>query len=314
MRNLGFIIGFLMATSVFAQFGTPQFAKEIVPTGQIGLTLSKGWGIWALDLNDPAVGAKPTKQVYSRKPGYCCWLKFTTQNMDEVWFTIKGNPNIKPPSYDFPEFLVYQFGGSGDSLQKLVEEGKIRPIRTTGFTMYDGNYSLHGSGLSPFETDTFLKDPDGTGFLKPLQAGKGVQYYVVIQSLCWLCGMDEPDCIERFAIKNNKVTICFGSSCGYPPLTLRNISFGSGNSTITGKVPQLDRLVGVLKSDTSLQILITGYTDSIGDMSANQKLSEKRAMAVHNYLKAKGVNGKQITVIGKGESDPLVLNDTEANH
>ena len=314
MKFLAIVSHLLFTASyAFAQYGTPQHAKEIVPTGQLPLTVSKGWGVWALDLNDPAVKSKPTKQVFSRKPGNCCWLKFKTQNSDQLWFTIKIVNSVKPPAYDFPEFLIYQFSGSGDSLQQLIETGKIQPIRITGFSMYDGNYSLHGSGLSPFETDTFLKDPGTTGYLKPLQAEKGTQYYLVIQSLCWLCGIDEQDCIERCIATNNKVSICFGSFCGYPPLTLRNVSFASGNSKITGKVYQLDRLASLLKSDTSLKILITGHTDSIGDISANQELSEKRAVAVENYLKAQGIKTSQIAIKGKGESEPLVPNDTEEN-
>lgn len=311
-KILSILIGIYISTTIFAQYGTPQTAKEIIPTGQLTFQLSLGWGIWSLDLNDPNVKTKPIQQVFTRKPGYCCWLKFRSVNNNPLWFTIK----TVFPGYTgnvYQQFLVYHFEGSGDSLQQLIELGKIQPIRITGATMYDDNTSLNGSGLSPFETDTFLRTNGPSGYLKPLQSPKGTQYYMVIQALCWVCDMGETGCIQHCEAPNCKVYVCFGGTCPIPPLTLRNINFSKGSSAITGDVPELNRLAAMLKTDTSLRILIVGFTDSIGDAMYNQQLSEKRANAVQAYLRKRGVLSIQMTVVGRGENEPAVANDTEAN-
>lgn len=73
----------------------------------------------------------------------------------------------------------------------------------------------------------------------------------------------------------------------------------------------LDELGQVLKDDEYLRIQIIGHTDSDGDESSNQILSEKRAMAVANYLTEKfGISDSRFQAIGKGESEPVNSNSS----
>ena len=57
-------------------------------------------------------------------------------------------------------------------------------------------------------------------------------------------------------------------------------------------------------------VIATGHTDSIGTEAYNQKLSERRAAAVKDYLVSKGIPASKITTIGKGESQPVATNKT----
>jgi OmpA-OmpF porin, OOP family len=57
-------------------------------------------------------------------------------------------------------------------------------------------------------------------------------------------------------------------------------------------------------------VIATGHTDSIGTDAYNQKLSERRAAAVKDYLASKGIPASKITTIGKGESQPVATNKT----
>jgi OOP family OmpA-OmpF porin len=57
-------------------------------------------------------------------------------------------------------------------------------------------------------------------------------------------------------------------------------------------------------------VIATGHTDSIGTDAYNQKLSERRAAAVKDYLVSKGIPSSKITTIGKGESQPVATNKT----
>jgi len=54
-----------------------------------------------------------------------------------------------------------------------------------------------------------------------------------------------------------------------------------------------------------------GYTDSTGPADYNHKLSLKRAQAVVDYLKSKGVDESRVKVIGNGEENPIASNDTK---
>lgn len=53
-------------------------------------------------------------------------------------------------------------------------------------------------------------------------------------------------------------------------------------------------------------IVVTGHTDRIGTEVYNQKLSDRRAAAVRNYLVKKGVDANRVQSLGRGESEPVV--------
>jgi OOP family OmpA-OmpF porin len=53
-------------------------------------------------------------------------------------------------------------------------------------------------------------------------------------------------------------------------------------------------------------VLITGHTDRIGDDKYNQKLSERRANQVKQYLVSQGIEASRLHAVGKGEKEPAV--------
>lgn len=67
----------------------------------------------------------------------------------------------------------------------------------------------------------------------------------------------------------------------------------------------LDKLVLQIKSADAYQIILVGHTDRIGSPAYNQKLSERRAGSVRDYLTTQGILASRMTASGKGESDPL---------
>ncbi|HET6955471.1 MAG TPA: OmpA family protein, partial [Vicinamibacterales bacterium] len=73
-----------------------------------------------------------------------------------------------------------------------------------------------------------------------------------------------------------------------------------------GKAAIDAQIVAKLKDIQRLEIiLVTGHTDRIGSDAYNQKLSERRADAVRDYLVSKGVARDKIETIGMGEKQPL---------
>ena len=72
--------------------------------------------------------------------------------------------------------------------------------------------------------------------------------------------------------------------------------------------PRLDEIATALGSNREVNdVVITGYTDRIGSNSYNQKLSERRAVAVKTYLANKGIESNRLKAQGKGEADPVVI-------
>jgi OOP family OmpA-OmpF porin len=70
--------------------------------------------------------------------------------------------------------------------------------------------------------------------------------------------------------------------------------------------PKLDDIANVLQQNPTINdITITGYTDRLGSPKYNQKLSERRANAVREYLMSKGVDGSRLKAVGRGEENPV---------
>jgi OOP family OmpA-OmpF porin len=71
--------------------------------------------------------------------------------------------------------------------------------------------------------------------------------------------------------------------------------------------PKLDDIAAALSADPSItDVDITGYADRLGSAKYNQKLSERRANAVRDYLVGKGIAAGRLKAYGKGESNPVV--------
>ncbi len=67
----------------------------------------------------------------------------------------------------------------------------------------------------------------------------------------------------------------------------------------------LDNNALILKNDPKMMIRIAGYTSAAGSDAYNQKLSERRAQAVKDYLvKNGGIDADRISTIGYGEKNP----------
>ena len=93
------------------------------------------------------------------------------------------------------------------------------------------------------------------------------------------------------------------------------INFASGSSAIPADAkPVLDKAAEVLKAQPeNTKIEIGGYTDSDGDDTSNQKLSEARANSVKSELVKLGVAEAMLTAKGYGEANPVAGNDTPDN-
>src|SRR5438552_6902882 len=72
----------------------------------------------------------------------------------------------------------------------------------------------------------------------------------------------------------------------------------------------LREMAGVFEKYPNTTIEVAGHTDSIGTAAYNQRLSERRADNVVNYLEQLGVRRSRLDGIGYGESQPRATNST----
>jgi len=80
-----------------------------------------------------------------------------------------------------------------------------------------------------------------------------------------------------------------------------------------GKAAIDDQVVGKIAQIKRLEVvLVTGHTDRLGTEAYNQKLSERRADAVRDYLVFKGIDRAKIETIGMGEKQPVVQCDQKS--
>ncbi len=91
-------------------------------------------------------------------------------------------------------------------------------------------------------------------------------------------------------------------------LAFEDVHFDFDKSTLKPEAQTiLKRNIQLLKENPKAQIRIAGYTSASGTYAYNQKLSEKRANAVQEYLINEGVITRdRLTTIGYGKTNPAV--------
>jgi outer membrane protein OmpA-like peptidoglycan-associated protein len=94
-----------------------------------------------------------------------------------------------------------------------------------------------------------------------------------------------------------------------PPSITRNFTvfFDFDKSTLSPDAQQvLQNVARDAKAGKVVQVVVSGHADTSGPADYNQKLSQRRAEAVREYLATQGLTGNQIAVEAKGETDLLV--------
>lgn len=97
---------------------------------------------------------------------------------------------------------------------------------------------------------------------------------------------------------------------------IRQTQLGFPNGTLLEPMAQakLDIILDFIKADPSVnRFQLDGHSDSSGNRLTNRDTSRRRALAVEEYLRSRGVPAEQIIVRFHGERYPLVKNSSEAN-
>jgi len=100
--------------------------------------------------------------------------------------------------------------------------------------------------------------------------------------------------------------------CKIPEVVvLEGVTFESGSVTLTqASLIVLNDVAATLLRNPEIKAEIAGYTDNRGSVALNKRLSEKRAIAVLDYLISQGVASANLAAKGYGPVNPIADNNT----
>ena len=91
-----------------------------------------------------------------------------------------------------------------------------------------------------------------------------------------------------------------------------NFEFDSAELTVSAR-STLNRQSAFLSVNPDLMIVIEGHADERGTREYNLALAERRAIAVRDYLVAKGMNSARVRTVSYGKERPAVVGSDEAS-
>ena len=93
---------------------------------------------------------------------------------------------------------------------------------------------------------------------------------------------------------------------------LKNIYFDFDKTTLKDEsFPELNKVVEFLKQNETVEVEISGHTDSKGSDDYNLNLSQGRSQAVVDYIIGQGIEDFRLTAHGYGEGKAIDTNDTD---
>ena len=90
------------------------------------------------------------------------------------------------------------------------------------------------------------------------------------------------------------------------------ITFDVGKATIKPEsMGEINRIVQLMNENPTLKFSVEGHTDSTGNPTSNQTLSEQRSQAIVAKLVELGIAQDRLTAVGKGQNSPIADNNTD---
>ena len=248
-------------------------------------------GKWtkAVNLGFPVNTKANEMNVFVSLNGRCAWLS--------------SDRDTAKTGFDIYSFPVYP----------QMQPGKVLYIKGIVQDAHSGKKLLANVILTDLTNnrtvDSVFSDAVTGSFLMVLHAGK--DYAFNIQKKGYLIYS------QRFNLKEFPDIISLNKIFALTPVTkgavmrLQNIYFGFNRSVLQPSAySELDKLVGFMKENPEIKILIAGYTDNTGSWDYNLKLSLERAKVVFDYLVSKGIDAKRMQYKGFGNRHPLLTNET----
>ena len=154
------------------------------------------------------------------------------------------------------------------------------------------------------KVSNFTSNSQSGSYMVSLPAGVNYGIYVSANGYLFHSeNFDMPDAQEYIEIEKD---IYLNKIEKGAKIVLNNIFFDYNKATLRSEsFSELGRVVKVLNENPSIQIEISGHTDTRGSAEYNQKLSEDRSKSVVDYLIKQGIPTSRLKYKGYGESQPI---------
>lgn len=183
------------------------------------------------------------------------------------------------------------------AIEKLQQAANVSSIVPTASVSFDFIFNAEGSEPAPAESAIATKAPEAVAangsaesppelIIGPVATDAGKTSFTA------------DECLNRFDVLSRTGAIYFRQ--------------GSARLDDASK-PLLDEVVAVVGKCPLLKVEVSGHTDADGSDQDNQKLSERRAQAVMQFIQTAGIPSAQLSAVGYGESRPAMANDTDKN-
>jgi outer membrane protein OmpA-like peptidoglycan-associated protein len=229
--------------------------------------------------------------------------------------------DLEPREAFFKEIILKLFGsksknfsvdeterkGLNDELFDNFEfDGLTRKLTASCFLIpykvYHMKIAIGDIGDPMFDSGVFLEHQSFTA-----QKNKNAPYFKNYEDLKGKINFD-----SLFQLKIESPIIIDSPRQIEEKFEITNINFEYNRFDIPDS-SQIDvrELAIYLNKNKEFRIHLLGYTDNIGTLDYNQKLSEQRAKAVKNLLLEYGISDDRINYIGNNYDNPLATNETE---
>jgi len=205
---------------------------------------------------------------------------------------------------------------NGDKIKVKTADGSSTVISVIGATRIKAGSGPFGVGRSTLGPDSLLNGLPVT--VKTLQSNAGLVAGEITfrSSDLKTASMIRNATDQRFDEQTAATAALrgrFGDIDKYNIKSTTNVHFATGKADLSpGDKAELCKTASTAEAMQNALLLVVGYTDSTGGDEINQRLSEKRASRVINYLQQScgWKPWRMLTPTGMAKADPLASNDT----
>ncbi len=154
---------------------------------------------------------------------------------------------------------------------------------------------------------TITTDKDGN-YKTSIEAGQ--EYLVIIKKADYMGTSTEVN-TQGITTSQEIIRKSFLAQEPKEPIHIPNIQYEFDKAVIleSSKIAIDTTVLSLMNANPEIIVEIQSHTDSKGNDLYNEKLSQKRAESVVNYLRSKGISAKRLVPKGYGESKPIAPND-----
>ncbi|PKO87228.1 MAG: OmpA family protein [Betaproteobacteria bacterium HGW-Betaproteobacteria-12] len=149
-----------------------------------------------------------------------------------------------------------------------------------------------------------LENPDGSTGAVVVKGSQGEQVIDQARHGAALDGATQPAAVAEADIQRD-----FAAAMAARPLLPERflLYFASGGAQLTAESQALlPKIVDSAAKRPAVDVSIIGHTDTVGRAEQNEELALKRAQAIAELIKAKGLQVHALSIESHGERNPLI--------